>query len=101
MIGCYIGGKVTDYCPNNGRPTTDDCRIFERHDQYSGHEHSGTPSSSATATTAWGNTSLGQHIMENTNRRENYNEYSLATLMAYVNLFNTNEIPRIWGKLQQ
>ena len=32
--------------------------------------------------------------------RENYNEYALAVLMGYANIFNTSDIPRIQGKLQ-
>ena len=32
-----------------------------------------------------------------TNRRYNYNEYALAALMVNANVFNTSDIPRIWG----
>ena len=32
-----------------------------------------------------------------TNRRYNYNEYALAALMGYTNVFNTSNIPSIWG----
>ena len=33
--------------------------------------------------------------------RDNYNEYALAALMDYANVFNTSDISRIRGKLQQ
>ena len=36
-----------------------------------------------------------------TGSRDNYNDYELAALMGYANVFNTSEISRIWGKFQQ
>ena len=47
-----------------------------------------------------------QHQMGSThsgqkNMRENYNDYMLASIMGYVNVFNTSDIPMIWGKFQQ
>ena len=34
-------------------------------------------------------------------RRDNYNGYELTALMGYDNVFNTSDIPRIWGKFHQ
>ena len=34
-------------------------------------------------------------------RRDNYNDYVLVALMGYANIFNTSDIPMIWGKFQQ
>ena len=36
-----------------------------------------------------------------TRRRDNYNDHVSAALMGYANVFNTSDIPRIWGKFQQ
>ena len=44
---------------------------------------------------------MGSTHSVQTNMREKYNDYILASLMGYVNVFNTSDIPMIWGKFQQ
>ena len=44
---------------------------------------------------------LGSTQRVQTLRRYNYNDYVLYALMDYANVFNTSDIPGIWGKLQQ
>ena len=44
---------------------------------------------------------LGSTHSVHTGRREKYNNDALAAVMGYTNVFNTNGMPRIWGKFKK
>ena len=44
---------------------------------------------------------LGSTHSGQTKRREKYDDCVLADLVGYSNVFNTSDIPRIWGKFQK
>ena len=44
---------------------------------------------------------LGSTHSGQTNRIEKYDDCVLADLVGYSNVFNTSDIPRIWGKFQK